>query len=305
MSEIKYLKNKNIDRKKWNKCVFASENNIVYAASWYLDLLCPGWDALIFKDYAAVMPIIHNKKYLIHYIYNPYFSARLGVFSKTPLTDSLLLRFFNSIPKRYKLISIKISSYKQFRLPGFVFEKKTNYELKLTQSYKELFSGFSKNHRKNIRRAYKFPIHVKKEQDIKKMILLKKQLMFSIKNSKLREYHFLRLQNLLLCAQNKGLIKVYNVYDEIGNICGSAVFLIFQNRAIIYSATNSVGKKFLAGYILVDSFIRDFAGSDIILDFAGSDIKGITDFNAGFGSTKKTYLNFTKNTLPFPLNRFV
>ncbi|NOZ34200.1 MAG: hypothetical protein GXO80_02755 [Chlorobi bacterium] len=305
MSEIKYLKNKNIDKKKWDKCISASENSIVYAVSWYLDKLCPGWDALISGDYAAVMPIIHNKKYFIHYIYNPYFSARLGVFSKTPLNNPLLFLFFNSIPKKYKLISVKINSYKPFHLSGFIFEKKTNYELKLTQSYKELFSGFSKNHRKNIRRAYKSSVQVKKEPNIKEMILLKKKLMSDVKTSKLNKYHFLQLQNLLLYAQNKSFTKVYNVYDETRNICGSAVFLIFQNRAIIYSATNSVGKKFLAGYILVDSFIRDFAGSDIILDFAGSDIKGIADFNAGFGSTKKTYRNFTKNTLPFPLNRFV
>jgi hypothetical protein len=38
------------------------------------------------------------------------------------------------------------------------------------------------------------------------------------------------------------------------------------------------------------------------LDFAGSEIKGIAEFNAGFGSNKIEYLKYFSNTLPFPIN---
>jgi len=40
------------------------------------------WDALVLNDYEAVMPLTWNKKYGIHYLFQPFFCASLGVFAK-------------------------------------------------------------------------------------------------------------------------------------------------------------------------------------------------------------------------------
>jgi hypothetical protein len=58
-----------------------SFNGIVYAYSWYLDIVSPGWDALVKDDYKSVMPLTWRKKYGIKYLYQPFFTQQLGVFS--------------------------------------------------------------------------------------------------------------------------------------------------------------------------------------------------------------------------------
>jgi len=300
-TKIIYLKHKDIDKKQWDNCIKQSSNRIVFALSWYLDNLCPGWDALIEEGYNSVMPLVHRKKYFINYIYNPYFSARLGVFSKNELNNSLLSRFFDKIPSKYRLISIKVNSYKYFKIEKFNSETSVNYELELNKSYEAIYKNFSKNHKKNISRAYKSGIIIKKEHDFGGLIKLKKGLMFRLKNNNLKEFDFENLRNLLSFAQRNNNIITYNAYYN-QKLCGSVVFLIKDNRAVKYSATNLTGKKLRAGYLLINSYLKEYSTSDTILDFAGSNIKGIADFNAGFGSERKTFQNFT--CIKFPINLF-
>ena len=67
--KITYVKRDDIDTAKWDSCIARSVNGIVYAYSWYLDIVAENWDALIGDDYQAVFPLPHNVKYGISYIY--------------------------------------------------------------------------------------------------------------------------------------------------------------------------------------------------------------------------------------------
>src|ERR1051325_9907587 len=79
-SSVSYLQNANIDKVKWDKCIDTATNGLIYAYSFYLDTMAKNWDALVMNDYEAVMPITWNKKYGIYYVYQPAFTANLGVF---------------------------------------------------------------------------------------------------------------------------------------------------------------------------------------------------------------------------------
>ena len=79
---IRYLPYNDIDKKKWDACIAAADNGLVYAGSMYLDAMAQNWDALILDDYKAVMPLTWKKKYSIHYLYQPFFTSCLGVFGK-------------------------------------------------------------------------------------------------------------------------------------------------------------------------------------------------------------------------------
>ena len=71
---IRYLKNHQIDRDKWDGCIQTSVQKSVYGCSWYLDVICSNWDALVEDDYVSVMPVTKNSKYLMNYIYPPFFA---------------------------------------------------------------------------------------------------------------------------------------------------------------------------------------------------------------------------------------
>ena len=80
MPAIQYLKRSGIDTAKWNACIDAASNGLIYGYSFYLDTMSKHWDALVMGDYTAVMPLTWKSKYGIHYLYQPFFAASLGVF---------------------------------------------------------------------------------------------------------------------------------------------------------------------------------------------------------------------------------
>jgi len=51
---IQYLEHEAIDKKKWDDCINNSMADRIYALSWYLDSLCPQWEALVVDEYEAV-----------------------------------------------------------------------------------------------------------------------------------------------------------------------------------------------------------------------------------------------------------
>ena len=77
---IQYIAYNNLDYEKWDKCIIGSVNGSVYAKSWYLDIVCEQWDALVLNDYEAVMPLPKKVGYNI-YISAIYVSAA-GLFHK-------------------------------------------------------------------------------------------------------------------------------------------------------------------------------------------------------------------------------
>ena len=56
-SNIHYLTNREIDKIKWDECIDKADNGLVYAYSFYLDHMAKQWDALVWNDYEAVMPL--------------------------------------------------------------------------------------------------------------------------------------------------------------------------------------------------------------------------------------------------------
>src|ERR1035437_8027365 len=128
---ISYLKHNEIDKQKWDKAIDHCVNNLIYAYSWYLDIVSPNWCALVENDYVSVMPLTGNKKYGIHYLYPPYFAQQLGVFSKNNLSQKKIELFLNSIPSHYKLIELCLNTQNTFEIPGYQIKKNINLELSL------------------------------------------------------------------------------------------------------------------------------------------------------------------------------
>ncbi|MEA3446653.1 MAG: hypothetical protein U9R19_18205, partial [Bacteroidota bacterium] len=95
---IRFLIHKQIDKRKWNQCIKSSVNGIVYAYSWYLDIVSENWEALVEDDYKSVMPLTINEKYGISYLRQPIFTQQLGVFSSQRLDSNLVKTFIKSIP---------------------------------------------------------------------------------------------------------------------------------------------------------------------------------------------------------------
>src|SRR5450631_777888 len=101
------------------------------ACSQWIDLctvFLPGQDgrelgALISGDFDAVMPLTWNKKFGFKYLYQPYFTVPLGVFSKSH-TAFDISSFLQAIPPEFKYWDIDLNEN------NFVPDKNKIYKLR-------------------------------------------------------------------------------------------------------------------------------------------------------------------------------
>ncbi len=293
-----YLKQSEIDFDKWNRCIMKSVNSMVYAYSWYLDVVNPDWDALVYSDYEAVMPITHNKKYGINYLYQPFFTQQLGVFSSKIIDESLILLFLESIPKKYRFIDINLNKYNSITdLPKIKIESRFTYELDLIEHYEKILKKYSSSHKINLYKAFNNNLSI--IYDLKPNELFKLTNII-VKQAHIRHEHINILRQLIAASIRYKSGYLYGVYDTNNNLISASLFIRSKYKiSMVLSVSTQEGIGQNAKYLLIDRIIKDFSGKNIVLDFNSNDI-----FYKGFGAAKFTYNNIKINRLPFPVNMF-
>ena len=296
-NQIKYLQHKEIDKAKWDACITNAPNGLIYAYSFYLDAMSKHWDALVFGDYEAVMPLTWNKKYGFYYLYQPAFTASLGVFGKN-LNKELIAEFIKTIPAKFKLIEISLNAAniigdsKPFSL------LRSNYILQLKKPYDELYKAYRDTHKRNINKALQLGCSISKEIPVDEIIQLNKEQLQHIDGTKTGDY--LNFKNLYEFIKNRGQAKTYAIVDPKNKVLASAVFFFSHNRAYyIMVGNHPEGKTLGASHALIDAFIKDHANQDLILDFEGSDIRNLAFFYSSFGATEEIYPALKINKLPW------
>ena len=301
--KILYLhKNSMIDKHLWDKCISTSFNGIVYAYSWYLDIISPDWEAIINEDYTIIMPLTHRKKHGINYLAHHFSAQQLGIFSSFKLNDEIIRAFFQKIPKKFKWIDINVNSFNPISLDDFQKKERITFLLDLIEPYENLKKKYSTNNVRNLKKAVKNKITINQTVTPNELIFLLKENEEKLK-LKEADYHFFR--KLIVAGLQRGIGKIYGAYTAENTLCATAYFLTSNNRSIYLFASSSVlGKEKKAMFCLIDKFIQDNAGTNTTLDFEGSNIDGIARFYRNFGANPSIYWNIKRNTLPWILKIF-
>lgn len=298
---IRYLRNNEIDKALWDRCISSSPDGIVYAESWYLDIVSHGWDALVKDNYESVFPLTWRKKWNIHYLFQPYFTQQLGLFSiNNTATENLVREFTEAIPEKFRLIEIQLNTGNKIdKLEHFRTNERVTHHLDLTANYESLKKKYSENLSRNIRRSKNSGLSLDQQSGFSEIIdlfrLNKGKEVFNLGNS---DYNTFR--KLLAAATDRGNADIRYANDSEGKRIAGAIFLASKSSYIfIFSANTPDGKDSGAMAFLIDSFIRDHAGERKILDFEGSMDKNLSRFYKSFGSQEIVYLQILKNKLPF------
>lgn len=299
--EIEYLKHDEIDKLRWDKCINTAFNGIVYAYSWYLDIVAYQWEALVFGDYKAVMPLTGKKKYGLNYIYQPKYTQQLGVFSQGILDSNLVKAFLDAIPTKYKIVEVNLNTYNKLADRNVAVKQGVTYELDLISNYKNLSKNFNNNTQRNIKKAVSNKVQISKHVNLKDLLLLVKQT----SKIPITFDHLNILRRLIPFSINHNLGDTYGAYNDKNELVAAAFFIRSHNKAIyLISAATNEGKKISAMFLLVDKYIQDNAEKNITLDFEGSVIENIARFYKGFGATAINYNKVSINRLPWFL-RFI
>lgn len=297
MQQIKYISHAEIDKQKWDNCVQNAGNGLIYAYSWYLDAMADYWDALVLNDYEAIMPLTWNKKYGIHYLFQPYFCASLGIFSIKQINAIITEAFLKKIPKRFRYIDIYLNHENFFAVDSFTLTQRINYTLALDKPYIEIAEQYRTNLKRNIRKAEQTGLVAEHNIPLEDIIVLAQETMQRV--SAISDEQMDRFKKLFSIAKEKQLAETLGIYNNNGQVLASAVFLFSHKRwYYILVGNHPNGKTLGASHYLIDRFIAAHAGTDTILDFEGSDIRNLAFFYSSYGATEERYPALRMNRLP-------
>jgi hypothetical protein len=293
---LQYLTYQQINKHKWDQCIDQANNGLLYAYSYYLDCMAENWDAIILNDYEAVMPLTWKKKYGIHYLYQPFLTASLGIFGNH-ITVELLTNFLRAIPKKFKFWDIYLNYANRYPLKDFKLYDRVNYVLPLNESYEILYDRFRLNHKQSIKKALQLKCEIKRNIDIDEVITLAHEQSKTFSRLTKEDYDRFKKIYQQLHPLQKAIS--YGIYLPSGQLVASGVLFFSHKRAYYILAGNHPnGKTIGASNLLINTFIKDYAGQDLLLDFEGSDIPSLAFFYSRFGATVEMYVGLRLNKLP-------
>jgi hypothetical protein len=298
--DIRFLNRNQIDIVKWDHCITNAVNSLIYAHSFYLDIMAKNWSGLVLNDYQAVMPLTWNRKFGFTYLYQPSFTAQLGLFADNISDLDLISSFIKKAKYHFKFCEINLNA--KNITPGTI--QRSNYILPLTQPYTEIRKNYKKRLLENLAEAETNHLIYKQETDFYSAIR-SFQSEYGKRFLHVKEQDYLNFGVLCNELQKKNMLFVRQVVDQAGNMLSSSIF--FYDRQRIYnimSVTKKNGREKKSHFLLLDQLIREFSSGSFLLDFEGSDVPGIAEFYRKFGPQLVPYHFLRFNHLPFPLRLF-
>ena len=281
---IKYLENKKIDKIKWDACIQQSKTPRIQVLSWYLDIVSPGWNALIFNEYEAVFPLPVKHKMGIPYLVQPVYIQQMGVYSK--FTDTLVGDFLKAIPKKFIYQNFTLNEENVSETSTLPLL--TNYKLDLSKDYNELSKAYNRNCKRKLKTSLSYNLTADYQYNIPEFLdFFRKNVGDSIEQ--MEGYHYNILEKLLVELQKRGVGEIINIRYE-DKLVAAGLYLLQEKELVFHiCASNATGKKQQAMTFLVDSQIKKYAGKKKWYDFTGSNIRGIAYFNSTFGAAEFKY----------------
>ncbi len=299
---INYLRNQEIDRNKWDGCLQDIPSGRPYPWSWYLDIMSPGWDALVDDDYLSVFPLPCKRKFGFSYIATPVFLQQLGLFTPDGDRERIAAEFVSFIPELYRLTDLCIGQ--EVQVPGYTLTPRYNYEMKLDKPYGEMWLGYMSDCRRNINIARRYPQEIVEDVKPAEIISLFRNNTAS-RAGTIRNSSYRRLHGLMDHCTGNGTGRLLGVRSPKGKLLWGMFVIEMQGRTtMLFTAGSRKSRELRTSYLVIDHLIKSYAGTGQILDFAGSTVLSIAIFMRSFASARTTYWRLYRNTLPWPVRVF-
>ena len=295
---IVYLKNHEIDREQWDNCIRNSGIVKPYPYSWFLDIVSPGWEALVDDEYDSVFPLPSKKRLSIQYISTPAFLQQLGAFSPDKPATSVIYEFLSYLPDFYKYVDLNIGQ--KVEHDGLKVTEKFNYVLDLSRTYDSVYNNFTTECKRKVDTAEKKEIQlaedIKPDEVIDLFLLSKTSPLEGIK-----PLDYQRLRNLMdFCLVNKKG-KILGVRSGRKKLIYGLFFIqVPGSLTVIFDAHTLQSREKRIGYFLVNALIKKHSSTKTLLDFAGSVTTETLPFVESFGARKVPYYRIYKSRLFWP-----
>ena len=247
----------------YDKCIGNSPNGLIYALSWYQNIVCPDWEILCTEDHSTVMPLPVSRSLGRKILRQPEFSWQLGVFSTRVPSPELIQHFLRSIPEGYRLRKLCLSKFNILPSARTRFQNST--ELDLIRPYNKIRSTFGPFMQKRLAIADDHSISFVKNVSINDWLMFAYRLdRFNRHRLKPREISLLRLIVSNAIRFRSG--QVGAAYDSRNNLCATVMFLEFKGRAsILHAAASNEGLASGGIEYIIDRYIAANAEENLVL----------------------------------------
>ncbi|MBA7573916.1 hypothetical protein ES708_15717 [subsurface metagenome] len=293
---IRYIQNKDIDYKLWDSCINHSLNGLIYANSWFLDVVAEQWDALVEDDYLSVMPLVYRRRLFFDELYTPFLAKQLGVFSVTPVKAEKIKEFLEHIPGSFKKIHLCLNRHNTQSLKNKKDTCKSCFEIDLIAPYEKKKKSYSDSALKHISTAIE-----------KKLTLIRHTSLYDLENFLLKNLRVARkarlitsLRQILSRLVGLGKAEIIGAYGPENELCSVACFVkSTTNVILLFAHTAKQGDLFKANYLIIDTFLKNYSSHNVTISLDYID----KSWNAGlykeFKALESHYCCISKNRLPF------
>jgi hypothetical protein len=207
-----------------------------------------------------------------------------------------------AIPSEYRFVELNMNHNTYVNeFESFQLKENNNFLLMLNNPYSEQKLLYSKNLKRNLKKASLSKMQLFKNDAPKALIqLFRADRGQSIKH--FSELDYRNLESIMHVAIHKHCGQVWMAYDE-GNRPLAGMFLLFGPKRIIllFTGNSKEGKESAAMPFLIDTFVKESANSSLIFDFEGSNDENLARFYKSFGAVNHSYQNLKINRLPLLL----
>ncbi|WAC12912.1 GNAT family N-acetyltransferase [Dyadobacter pollutisoli] len=303
-----------INDARWDQLIGACRQGVVYAHTFYLDIVCCGWKALVWPDrsnYQIVMPLPVVKKWGKTIVFQPLFCQYLGVFSMGCLGQTDFLAFMQALSSHFSYVSSYHFNPENFntlfrikdQLAEFTFTPQHTFWLNLCRAYGEIYGDYSPDRKVNVRRGRSSGWTIEKNGQITPLIEL-----FVANQSRriaggVRPGAYDLLKNIFAETQMRGIGQV--CYAKKDNQVHAGTLVVrYAGRAIyLFNASDAVGRKNNARSCLLDMYFSGHAEEHLVFDFESPEVPAIAGFYKSFGAHSIPYFKISKNQLWFPFRQ--
>jgi hypothetical protein len=310
---FRHLSHTEINRQHWDALITEAPSGLIYALSWYLDIVSPGWEALVKQEggrYVAVLPLPVRRKFGLRYLQQPLFTQQLGLVQLAPPTTadwaqvgSLLTKKFSYISKyAFNRHNATLASPATLGMGGVLSR---TYHLSLRASYAALWEGYRPERRRHLRKAQVYKLVVEPSANIDLLLRIFDENTAHRLTGVLGEaYEYPMLRRLYRAASQAGLGTLWQVRTPQGEVL-AMMFLLHYKRDIIYlfNSSTKAGKEMGAVSVMIDEFLRQHAEQDLCFDFESPGVPSLERFYGSFGSVAVPYFYVSNNQLPWPVRQ--
>ena len=307
---VLYLKHPDIDRTQWDAVVERSRQRQVYAMSWYLDVVAPGWEAVVELDaaglYITVMPVPWRSRFGIRYIQQPLFCQQLGSYSLAEtVAEVAYIAFAQEVYQNFRYVSgyhFNTANKLPAGLPPDVYISQTlTLYLPLSKPYEQLYQGYTRDRKMNLKRAQKAELAIEESGDIEPVIRFFREQAAGRIYGGVSEEAYMQLRQLYRVLRQRGIARLLYTTDAEGRRNSGCLFMIWGGHIVyIFNAATQLGRKQNGRTLLIDHIIQEYAGQEMLLDFESPNEReqDILHFYKSFGPEAKPIPVLRYNRLP-------